>query len=88
MEIEVQLNFIKKAESLIRADNRFIYMAVGGSWINKQLDEFSDLDIYLILADHFVLSIDEKKEILCNVLECYVFIKMPTTTMLQLAFFK
>jgi hypothetical protein len=66
MGIEVHLNLVKKAESLIRTDNRFIGMALGGSWINKQLDEFSDLDIYLIMSDHAVLSIDEKKEILCQ----------------------
>lgn len=64
MGIEIHLNFVKRVVSQIKTDDRFTGMALGGSWLDKRLDEFSDLDIYLIMADHRTLSFIEKKKIL------------------------
>jgi hypothetical protein len=64
METEMHRKIAENAKSYLLNDQRFIAMAIGGSWINRQLDEFSDLDVYLLYDNHISLSLNEKKEIL------------------------
>ena len=56
-------------------DKRFIGLAVGGSWIDGKMDEFSDLDFYLITNQkNGNLSFENKKmliEQLGDLLSCY-----------------
>jgi len=64
MGTEMHRNLVKKAEICLKEDKRFTGMAIGGSWIDNKLDEFSDLDLYLIIDDAIALSFAEKKVIL------------------------
>lgn len=44
----VQQRFAEKATEIIREDDRFLGLAVGGSWLTNDMDEFSDLDLVLV----------------------------------------
>ncbi len=57
MGIEMHRNLVEKAKNNLCNDPRFLGMAIGGSWINNKLDEYSDLDIYLILDDNINLNL-------------------------------
>lgn len=56
-------------------DYRFVGLAIGGSWIGGNIDEFSDLDFYLITnPNNKNLSFEDKKlliEPLGELLNCY-----------------
>jgi hypothetical protein len=53
LEIELHLSLVKKSRNRSLAVISFIGMAVVGLWVDKKLDELSDLDIYLILDDNY-----------------------------------
>ena len=40
--------FIEKAMEIVKTDPAVLGLAAGGSWINNQIDEFSDIDLVLI----------------------------------------
>jgi hypothetical protein len=62
--MDLHRNFVNKASVQLKDDPRFMGMAIGGSWIDNKLDEFSDLDIYLIMVEDFNPQLEEKKAIL------------------------
>ncbi|WP_207421382.1 nucleotidyltransferase domain-containing protein [Desertivirga brevis] len=43
----IQQQFIEKAKAIFEKDNSVTGMAVGGSWLTKEIDEFSDVDLVL-----------------------------------------
>ncbi len=47
----IQKNFANNAADILRKDPSVIGLAVGGSWLSDELDEFSDLDLILITQD-------------------------------------
>jgi hypothetical protein len=62
--MDLHRNFVNKASLQLKDDPRFMGMAIGGSWIDHKLDEYSDLDIYLIMVEDFNPKIEEKRAIL------------------------
>jgi predicted nucleotidyltransferase len=52
----IQVQFAQQAAQLLAPDPQVIGLAVGGSWITDELDEFSDLD--LLLVTHEKVSSD------------------------------
>jgi hypothetical protein len=44
----MQKAFAEKVVSIIKSDPAVLGLAVGGSWLTNQLDEFSDLDLVLV----------------------------------------
>ena len=44
-------NFATHAADLLKLDPSVVGLAVGGSWLNKELDEFSDLDLILVTSE-------------------------------------
>ncbi len=44
----IQREFANKAESILKPDDSIIGLAVAGSWLTNELDEFSDLDLILV----------------------------------------
>lgn len=57
----IQKEFAKKVTELVKEDPNVIGLAVGGSWITNELDEFSDLDLILVTTDK--ISTDKQKMI-------------------------
>lgn len=76
MDISHHLTFAEKIKHLLLADDRILGLALGGSWINNELDEFSDLDFYIVLdADLENLNFEEKKELIAGagkIVSCYI----------------
>ena len=44
----IQQQFAIKARHILEKDNDIIGLAVGGSWLTNEIDEFSDLDLILV----------------------------------------
>lgn len=47
-----QKAFIERNLPIIKADHRFIGAAVGGSYLSDQMDDYSDLDLILVVDDY------------------------------------
>ncbi len=47
----MQKTFARKVLQIANADEKIIGLAVAGSWINDELDEYSDLDLVLITRE-------------------------------------
>lgn len=55
----IQIEFAHKAAGILEQDENVIGLAVGGSWLTGQLDEFSDLDLILVTRER--VSHDKSK---------------------------
>lgn len=53
----IQRKFADKAKAILELDDNVIGLAVAGSWLTNEMDEFSDLD--LILVTHKKISDDK-----------------------------
>ncbi len=49
--MKIQKNFAEKVVKVVQKDESIIGLAVAGSWINDELDEYSDLDLILITKE-------------------------------------
>lgn len=47
----IQKEFALKAQQVLEKESSVIGLAVGGSWLTDELDEFSDLDLILVTRD-------------------------------------
>ena len=47
----IQTAFANKAKSILSQDENVIGLAVAGSWLTNELDEFSDVDLILITKE-------------------------------------
>jgi hypothetical protein len=47
----IQKQFAEKAVEILKSDPNTIGLAVGGSWLTNELDEFSDLDLVLVTRE-------------------------------------
>jgi hypothetical protein len=55
----IQKQFADKVTDILKYDNNMIGLAVAGSWLNNEMDDFSDLD--LILVSKNKVSHDKEK---------------------------
>ena len=44
----MQLEFASRAVKILESDDNVVGLAVGGSWLTNEMDEFSDLDLILV----------------------------------------
>lgn len=47
----IQQQFVNKAVEVIKKDDSIIGLAVGGSWLTNEVDEYSDLDLTLVTKE-------------------------------------
>lgn len=47
----VQVEFAERASIILRSDENVIGLAVGGSWLTDDIDEFSDLDLVMVTRE-------------------------------------
>ncbi|MEI7829008.1 MAG: aminoglycoside 6-adenylyltransferase [Prolixibacteraceae bacterium] len=52
-------DFVEKVLEKVKTDPTIVGLAVGGSWINNQIDEFSDID-FLLITDQLVSDSTDK----------------------------
>ena len=57
----IQIEFANNAKKVLATDDNVTGLAVGGSWLTNQIDEFSDLDLILITKEK--ISDDKSKMI-------------------------
>ena len=43
--------FVERAVHLLSSDSRFCGLAIAGSWLTNEIDEFSDLDLVVVVND-------------------------------------
>jgi hypothetical protein len=43
--------FVERAVRLMSSDSRFCGLAIAGSWLTNEIDEFSDLDLVVVVND-------------------------------------
>ena len=63
----IQQEFANKAKIILEPDDNVIGLAVAGSWLTNEIDEFSDLDLILVtkqkIADNKNLMLDYAKRL-------------------------
>lgn len=63
----VQIEFANRAKKILESDSDVIGLAVGGSWLSHEIDEFSDLDLILVtskkISDDKTIMIDYAKRL-------------------------
>jgi predicted nucleotidyltransferase len=59
---EIEL-FLKKSADILYNDKNILALCIGGSWVYKEMDEYSDLDLILITKDQINDSKDKMYEI-------------------------
>lgn len=47
----IQAEFANRAKTILEADDNVIGLAVAGSWLTNEIDEFSDLDLILVTTN-------------------------------------
>ena len=46
--------FVSRTVENLKADSRFLGLAIAGSWVRDEIDEFSDLDLIVVCENDFV----------------------------------
>lgn len=55
------LKFLEDAKTKLEKDKRIISLVIAGSYVYNQMDEFSDLDLKIIVkSDHYNEVMDER----------------------------
>ncbi len=49
--MQVHKDFIDRAVAILQPDENVLGLAVGGSWLSKEIDQYSDLDLVLVLIN-------------------------------------
>lgn len=44
----IQIEFAERARAILETDDEVVGLAVGGSWLTNEIDEFSDVDLVLV----------------------------------------
>lgn len=58
-------DFINKAVEILKGDSRIVGIAAGGSYISGEMDEFSDIDFVIAVADsEYKAVMDERFKII------------------------
>jgi len=63
----IQREFVNKAKTILESDDNVIGLAVAGSWLTNEIDEFSDLDLILVtkqkISHDKILMLDYAKRL-------------------------
>ena len=51
----IQQQFAEQAAQILKDDPIVIGLAVAGSWLTNELDEFSDLDLIIVTAEKMMV---------------------------------
>jgi hypothetical protein len=64
--------FVDRAIKHLSSDSRFCGIAIAGSWISNEVDEFSDLDLIFVSNDHDFASVTNDRIEITKALGAYV----------------
>lgn len=60
--------FLSSAIPVLMADQRFVGVGIGGSWLTSQMDEYSDLDLVLVIAPAALAEVNASRMVVANAL--------------------
>lgn len=64
MPLKIHTDFAESCVEILKQDNRICGIAAGGSWIDDNMDEYSDIDFVIVVeAEDFPNVMKERKEI-------------------------
>lgn len=55
----IQVVFTDKVKTILEKDDKIIGLAVGGSWITNEIDDFSDLDLIIVSKETIADNVDK-----------------------------
>ncbi|MDZ8186981.1 MAG: nucleotidyltransferase domain-containing protein [Nostoc sp. ChiSLP02] len=63
---EPQRVFLEQIISQLKKDDRLLGVAIGGSYLSGQMDEYSDLDLIIIVADDSYQQVLDERKLFAN----------------------
>lgn len=64
--LKLHLEFVNKAINFFRTDSRILGIAVGGSWITNSMDEYSDIDLVIVVDTKYEREVSEERLVLAE----------------------
>lgn len=64
--MKLHLEFVNKAMDFFRTDSRILGIAVGGSWISNSMDEYSDIDLVIVVDPKYEQEISGERLVLAE----------------------
>jgi predicted nucleotidyltransferase len=75
MPLPQHTDFVDNALAMLQSDQRIVGVAAGGSWITNSMDEFSDIDLVIVVAPDYERDISEERGQIAaglgNLLACF-----------------
>lgn len=66
MPLPAHLDFVNKVIDLLKKDSRFLGIAAGGSWITNTMDEFSDIDLVIVVDTNHECEISQERMVIAE----------------------
>lgn len=64
--VKLHLEFVNKAIDFFKTDSRILGIAVGGSWISNSMDEYSDIDLVIVVDPKYEQEISGERLMLAE----------------------
>ncbi len=61
MPLPKHLEFVNKAIDILKNDSRVLGLAAGGSWITDSMDEFSDIDLVIVVDPNYEIELSNER---------------------------
>ncbi|MBP2642510.1 MAG: polymerase, beta domain protein region [Firmicutes bacterium] len=61
MPLSTHLTFVNRAIDILKDDPRIMGIAAGGSWITNVMDEFSDIDLVIVVDPECELEVSDER---------------------------
>ncbi len=59
--MKLHMDFVNQAIGFLKEDSRILGLAAGGSWITNSMDEFSDIDLVIVVESKYEREILEER---------------------------
>lgn len=66
MPLPIHLDFVNKVIDFIKKDLRILGIAAGGSWITNTMDEFSDIDLVIVVDTNYEREISQERMVIAE----------------------
>ncbi|WP_412980309.1 nucleotidyltransferase domain-containing protein [Nostoc sp. UIC 10607] len=63
---EPQRGFLEQIISRLKKDDRLLGVAIGGSYLSGEMDEYSDLDLIIVVADAYYQQVLHERKLFAN----------------------
>lgn len=63
---EIQRLFLEQIIAKLKEDDRLLGVAIGGSYLSGEMDEYSDLDLVIVIDDFYYEQVLQERPLLAN----------------------